>query len=477
VGVAAQGLDRELAAPARLRAVERTGLLDTAAEEAFDRLTRLAVAAVRAPMALVSLVLPERQFFKSAVGLPEPWATRREAPLSHSFCKHAVASRRPLVIADARLDPLVCDNAAIPDLGVIAYAGIPLVTGEENVIGTLCAIDTEPREWTEAELGLLEDLAGLTMNVIELRVLRAELRGVATDKRSELSLLRSATAGDRGLNIAAVAQRTGVAADTLRKWERRYGVLQPMRTAGGQRRYDESDLAVVRWLKARLAEGYRISEAAALLGVGGDPAASPRELTELILEAVRAGDADRLARLLDQAFALPQVEAALLRVVAPALDRVGAEWQLGSMDVAREHLLSAAVRARLDRLLAEARGGVRGPVVLACAPGERHELGLLMLAVLLHADGWRVAFLGADTPLEESFALAGRIGARLLCLSVAVGDRLGALGGGLDRQGPEGLEVVLGGRAVTRERAEALGARFVGNDPLDAIGELRRLAA
>jgi DNA-binding transcriptional MerR regulator len=477
VGVLVEGEGQALATPSRLRAVVRTGLVDTRAEEAFDRLTRLAAAAVGAPMALVSLVLAERQFFKSAVGLPEPWASRREMPLSHSFCRHAVLARQPLVVADARLDPLVCESAAIPDLGVIAYAGVPLVTDDDNVIGTVCAIDTRPRQWTDEEVGLIEDLAGLTMDVIDLRILRGDLEGAGGRRRSELAVVRSRGTSERGLNIAAVAQRTGVAADTLRKWERRYGVLRPMRTAGGQRRYDESDLAVVRWLKARLEEGYRISEAAALLGVGGDPASSPRELSELIVEAVRAGDAERLARLLDQAFALPQVEAALLRVVGPALDRVGAEWQEGTLDVAQEHLLSAAVRARLDGLLAEARGGVRGPVLLACAPGERHELGLLMVAVLLHADGWRVAFLGPDMPLEETFALAGRIGAKVVCLSVAVAERFADLAGELDRRRPDGVEVVLGGRAVTRERAESVGARFLGNDPLDALGELRRLAA
>jgi MerR family transcriptional regulator, light-induced transcriptional regulator len=460
-----------LAAPGRLEVLERTCLVDSAAEEEFDRLTRLAAASTGAPTALVSLVLPGRVFFKSAVGLPEPWASRREAPLSHSYCLRAVVSRKPVAVGDARADAAAGEDG-IAQLGAAAYAGIPLVVGGE-ALGTLCALDAEPRSWTDAELGLLEDLAAVATEAIVRRARGAEGHG---DRRRRHGGLRGRAAAERGLNIAAVAQRTGVAADTLRKWERRYGVLRPMRTGGGQRRYDESDLAVVRWLKARLTEGYRIGEAAALLGVPGDPAASAAELGELILEAVRAGDAERLARLLDQAFALPQVEAALLRVVAPALDRIGAEWEEGTIDVAREHLVITAVRARLDRLLAEARGGVRGPVLLACAPGERHELGLLMLAVLLHADGWRVAFLGADAPLEETFAFASRIDAGLLCLSVALSDRFGELAGGLGGRPRNGLEIVLGGRAVTRERAEAVGARFVGNDPLHAIGGLRRLA-
>ena len=113
---------------ARLAALWRLALLDTPAEEAFDRLTRLTTRLLDVPVALVSLVDADRQFFKSGLGLPEPWASRRETPLSYSFCQHAVARRRPLAIADARVDPLVQDSPAIAELGVIAYLGVPLIT-------------------------------------------------------------------------------------------------------------------------------------------------------------------------------------------------------------------------------------------------------------------------------------------------------------------------------------------------------------
>jgi GAF domain-containing protein len=93
----------------------------------------------------VSLVDADRQFFKSALGLPEPWATRRETPLSHSFCQHVVATGAPLRVEDARDHSLVCDNLAIPELGVVAYLGMPLATADGQVLGSLCAIDTEPR--------------------------------------------------------------------------------------------------------------------------------------------------------------------------------------------------------------------------------------------------------------------------------------------------------------------------------------------
>jgi diguanylate cyclase (GGDEF)-like protein len=155
--------------PARLAALAATGLLDSAPEEAFDRLARLAAELLGAPVALVSLVDDHRQFFKSAIGLPEPWATRRETPLTHSFCKHAVASGQPLAVDDARVHPVVKDNDAIRDLGVVAYLGIPLVTAKDEALGVLCVVDVRPRAWTPQDLRILRELAVSVMREVELR--------------------------------------------------------------------------------------------------------------------------------------------------------------------------------------------------------------------------------------------------------------------------------------------------------------------
>src|SRR5688572_29655891 len=228
-----------------------------------------------------------------------------------------------------------------------------------------------------------------------------------------------------GLNISALARRTGVAPDTLRKWEQRYAVLRPARTAGGQRRYSEADVARVEWLRDRLGEGYRIAEAAALLG--GDEIAvtrTPDGLRAAILEAAEHGDGDLVGRLLDQCFALSGLEEELTDVVVPVLQELGEGWESGRFSVAQEHLVSGAVRTRLDRLLADARGSVRGVAILACAPGERHELGLLMVAVMLRSDGWQVGYLGADTPLGDALELAKTVDARLLGLSVGTAESL-----------------------------------------------------
>jgi methanogenic corrinoid protein MtbC1 len=282
-----------------------------------------------------------------------------------------------------------------------------------------------------------------------------------------------------GLNIAALSRRTGVAPDTLRKWEQRYGILRPTRTPGGQRRYGESDVARVEWLRARLREGYRIGEAAILLGsADAEVARTAPELREALIDAVSRADEAALGRLLDQTFVVGPLEEAFADVVCPVLQRVGAAWADGACSVAQEHLVSAAVRARLDRLLADARGSVRGTAVLACPPGERHDLGLLMLAVLLRADGWHVVYLGADTPTEDALALAETISARALCFSATRAEPVDALRAGLDSRGRRrGTTVVVGGAAVTQEVARSLGARFGEGDLRRAIPGLRRLAA
>lgn len=156
--------------PVRLRALRRLRLLDTAAEETFDRLARMARAALGAPVVLVSLVDEDRQFFKTCLGLPEPWSSDRETPLSHSFCQYAVATGRELVVADARHEPRLASNLAIGDLNVIAYAGIPIRSSDGQVLGTFCVIDSVPRQWADGELDLLREFAATVADLLEARL-------------------------------------------------------------------------------------------------------------------------------------------------------------------------------------------------------------------------------------------------------------------------------------------------------------------
>jgi GAF domain-containing protein len=170
----------------RLSALHRTGLLDSPSEEAFDRYTRLASKMLDAPIALISLVAADRQFFKSARGLEEPLKSRRETPLSYSFCKHVVASGESLVVGDARAVPLVRDNPAVPELKVIAYAGVPLKSGDGQVLGSLCVIDKRPREWPRDQLDALRDLGGCLEDEIELRSLVREMEAARREAEARL---------------------------------------------------------------------------------------------------------------------------------------------------------------------------------------------------------------------------------------------------------------------------------------------------
>ncbi|MGB3224721.1 MAG: ATP-binding protein [Desulforhopalus sp.] len=174
--------------PARLAALRKIALLDTPTEEAYDRLTRLAVTFVHAPTALVSLVDADRQFFKSSLGLPEPWRTIRMTPLSHSFCQHNRVANQPLLIEDARVHPLFKDNPAVPDLNVIAYLGFPLVTSDGYVLGTFCVIDSKPRRWTKEEIAVVQDLTATVMTEIQLRT-EISARSTAEAERSDLTEL------------------------------------------------------------------------------------------------------------------------------------------------------------------------------------------------------------------------------------------------------------------------------------------------
>lgn len=153
----------------RLSALKALALMDSPTEAVFDRLTRLAARFTNTPVSLVSLVDGNRQWFKSMVGLPEPWASRRETPLSHSFCQHVVIEKKPLVVTDARQVDFLKNNLAIPDLNVIGYLGMPLTTSDGYTLGSLCVIDSQPREWQAWEMEILEDLAATTISLIEMR--------------------------------------------------------------------------------------------------------------------------------------------------------------------------------------------------------------------------------------------------------------------------------------------------------------------
>ena len=166
--------DTPVGDPARLEALHSLSLLDAPPQEAFDRVTRLTRQLLDVPVSLVTLVDRDRQYFLSADGLPEPWATARETPLTHSFCQHVVGSATPLRVDNSHEHPALCNNLAVSQIGVVAYLGMPLVTRSGLVLGAVCAIDTKPREWTPSQERALADLAAMTANELALRELAVE---------------------------------------------------------------------------------------------------------------------------------------------------------------------------------------------------------------------------------------------------------------------------------------------------------------
>jgi PAS domain S-box-containing protein len=188
----ASRLTSVLADPVRLAAVRQTNLLDTPAEDAFDRVARMAARLLEVPIALVPLIEDDRQFFKACVGLPEPWASARQTPLSHSLCQHVLVARQPLAIGDTGRDALARDNPLVRELGLAAYLGVPLIDASGHALGSVCVADHRPRDWTPDQVAILTDLAGLVMTQIQLRAelaTRGELERRLIDVEASLQAL------------------------------------------------------------------------------------------------------------------------------------------------------------------------------------------------------------------------------------------------------------------------------------------------
>jgi len=187
-------------------------------DDAFDRLARLVSRLLEVPVALVTVVEEDRQVFPGMTGLPEPYATTRETPLSYSFCRHVVMSGEPLEIQDAREHDLVRDNPAVEELGVIAYLGVPLRAPDGSVVGSVCAVNPETRVWTEDDRSALRDLAASAGTEVHLRALLARERRLAFDLNEDLvqHLAAAKLELERGGTQGAAIERIGAALGVAR---------------------------------------------------------------------------------------------------------------------------------------------------------------------------------------------------------------------------------------------------------------------
>ena len=278
--------------------------------------------------------------------------------------------------------------------------------------------------------------------------------------------------------IGELSRRSGVSPELLRAWERRYGLLDPTRSKGGLRLYSPEDLERVRAMQRYLEEGMAAAEAATL-ALGEEPPhpATPRldphAARAELAAALDAFDESRAQGILDDLLATATVDLVLSDVVLPFLHELGARWERGEASVAQEHFASSVLRGRM---LGLARGWGRGlgPIaLLACLPDERHELGALAFGLALRARGWRIAYLGADTPLETVAQAATHIEPSLVVLSGASSERVGPVAAEL-RALAARWRLALGGKAALAEEVAGLDVLALPGDPVE---EAERVSA
>jgi MerR family transcriptional regulator, light-induced transcriptional regulator len=286
-------------------------------------------------------------------------------------------------------------------------------------------------------------------------------------------------AGDAVLRIGELSKRSGVSPELLRAWERRYGLLQPTRASSGLRLYSAEDVDRVQRMRRHLADGLAAAEAAALVLRTGAAALdapagpSPAALRAELAAALDAFDEPGAQAVLDRALATATVDTLLGEVILPYLRELGARWARGEASVAHEHFASTVLRGRL---LGLARGwglGVGPVAVLACLPGEQHELGLIAFGLALSARGWRIVYLGADTPVETVEETVGRLDPGLVVLTAMSAQRLRPAVPAL-RALARDRRVALGGAAVADAGLEGSGVLALSGDP---VAEAARLAA
>lgn len=279
--------------------------------------------------------------------------------------------------------------------------------------------------------------------------------------------------------IGELSQRVGVSPERLRAWERRYGLLRPSRTAGGFRLYSDEDVTRVRRMRELLDGGMAASEAARVVVAEAAAPAAERAagLPDLsgwstaLVDALDGFEEAQAHWVLDRALAGYQLETVLREVLLPCMRGLGERWERGEVTVGQEHFASTLLRARL---LALGQGWDRGQgprALLACPPGELHDLPLVIFGVALRRYGWRITFLGADTPIEAVGPAAAALVPTVIVLAATDPQRFAAVESALAALATH-WELALGGRGATRALAERIGARLLEGDPVTAAAEI-----
>lgn len=292
-------------------------------------------------------------------------------------------------------------------------------------------------------------------------------------------------ASEELVQIGDLAHRTGVSVDTLRAWERRYGLLAPRRSPGGFRMYSSRDEATVRAMLAEIERGFPPAQAAKLALTHATPPhvvtaparSSPAAENALALAradlhaALTAFQGERAHRLLDELLAGFTLDTVLDQVVLPFLADLGGGWAQGSVTIAQEHFASNLLR---ERLLGLARPWDRGNgprAILACPPDERHDIALICFGIVLGRNGWRITFLGADTPVATVAEAADALEPDLVVFASILDERLAAVAPAI-RDLATVWPVALAGTGATARLARSTGSVHLTGPPVAAANQL-----
>ena len=279
---------------------------------------------------------------------------------------------------------------------------------------------------------------------------------------------------DATLRIGELARRSGVSTDLLRAWERRYALLEPARTEGGYRLYSADDEARVRSMRAHLAQGLSAAEAARVAREATAVApqnGAPADLAAALWSALDGFDDAGAQAAFDRLVATFGIETVAETAILPYLRTLGDRWRDGDASVAQEHFATGLLRARL---LGLARGWDRGGgprALLACPSGERHDLGLIILGLALRDRGWRVTFLGPDTPIKTLAVAADQLAPDVVVLSSLTREPLAAAAAEI-AQMASSRPVLLAGPGADAELAERSRARLLAGGPTEAASEV-----
>jgi len=282
------------------------------------------------------------------------------------------------------------------------------------------------------------------------------------------------------LRIGELAKRTGVSPELLRAWEQRYGLLEPARTAGGFRLYSAADEARVQRMQRLVSGGLAAAQAAHLI-LSREPVPGTASASATILEDAAGNLVASLDRLdeqaantaLDRLFAAYTVETVLRVVLIPYLHRLGERWETGEISVAQEHFASNLLRGRLLGL-AQGWGQGQGPgAILACLPGEHHELGLLVFGVALRRRGWRITYLGTNSPIDAVADTARSLRPAVVVLLSINPDNFLDHAQQIEQLAKQ-VPVVIAGPGATVEAARQTQTRLLDQDPVSAAETIDR---